>query len=209
MKPLLQAARPEAPAAHAGSRPPAVVLGLGVNGLSVARALASEGVEVHGVWSGGSEPGRYSRHCRTTAVAPVASEQDFVAWLVEHTGRLDRPVVLPTSDRFALWLARHRPRLAETCRLWTSSAEVVESLLRKDRFRASGEIFALDFNPRSLYGNSHILAAGVNLPHLAYRDLCGHDAMQLAQARRSRRDRHERREEVSPPREVGGAGPAA
>ena len=308
------------------------MLGLGVNGLSVARALASKGVEVHGVWSGGREPGRYSRHCRTTAVAPVDSEQDFVEWLSEHTGHLDRPVVLPTSDRFALWLARHRPRLAETCRLWTNGAEVVESLIRKDRFysivtsaslrspaflvapeeaelrpwcalhpgpylikpfhedalsnplgaknrvaptadellafsaepglagllvqrmlrggdgwhytvaglcersgrlralvtkrkliqyppdrgivahacipacdtaaeetvfldatkrllgavryhglfgcewlkeRASGEIFALDFNPRSLYGNSHILAAGVNLPYLAYRDLCG------------------------------------
>ncbi len=41
--------------------------------------------------------------------------------------------------------------------------------------RTSGEIFALDFNPRSVSGNSHLVAAGVNLAYLAYRDLCGED----------------------------------
>jgi predicted ATP-grasp superfamily ATP-dependent carboligase len=41
--------------------------------------------------------------------------------------------------------------------------------------RTSGDIFALDFNPRSVTGNSHLVAAGVNLADLAYRDLCGED----------------------------------
>jgi predicted ATP-grasp superfamily ATP-dependent carboligase len=41
--------------------------------------------------------------------------------------------------------------------------------------RTSGEIFALDFNPRSISGNSHLVAAGVNLAYLAYRDLCNED----------------------------------
>jgi predicted ATP-grasp superfamily ATP-dependent carboligase len=49
------------------------------------------------------------------------------------------------------------------------------------RERTSGEIFALDFNPRSGYGNSHLLAAGVNLAHLAYRDLCGDDLSGVAE----------------------------
>src|SRR4029453_4828206 len=45
--------------------------------------------------------------------------------------------------------------------------------------RTTGEIFALDFNPRSVYGNSHLLAAGVNLAYLAYRDLCGEDLSEV------------------------------
>jgi predicted ATP-grasp superfamily ATP-dependent carboligase len=320
--------------------PPAIVLGLGVNGLSVARALGVEGVEVHGVWTGAGEPGRFSRYCSATAMASVERGEDaFIEWLAAYASRLDRPVVLPTSDRFALWLARHRPRLDPICRMWRSSADLVESLLNKERFhsllaaasldappslaspsgtelsrwcadhpapylikpfhenalpnplgtknrvvgsaeellaysrradglrgllvqrmlrggdgwhfsvtglcdrsgalralvtrrklvqyppdrgigvhtrlpacdsageeavfldaaraflstiryhglfscewlkeRTTGEIFALDFNPRSVYGGSQLLAAGVNLPHLAYRDLCGEDLRQV------------------------------
>jgi predicted ATP-grasp superfamily ATP-dependent carboligase len=327
-------------------RPPAIVLGLGVNGLSVARALAAEGVDVHGVWTGSGEPGRFSRSCRAVAAGPIASgERSFIDWLARYATGLDRPVVLPTSDRFALWLARNRDRLDPVCRSWANGAGVLETLLSKDRFHAlltaaslrspptliepspaelrewcavhpgpylikpfhenalpnplgaknrvvptaealdgesarrgglrgllvqrmiqggdgwhytvaglcdrtgalrglvtkrkliqyppdsgivaraclpschgdeeevlldaaravlrtvpyhglfgcewvkdreSGEIFALDFNPRSLYGNSHILAAGVNLPYLAYRDLCAEDLADVPERPRVR-----------------------
>jgi predicted ATP-grasp superfamily ATP-dependent carboligase len=282
-----------------------------------------------------ANPGRFSRYCRATAAVSVAAnEADFVEWLAAYAGRLDRPVVLPTSDRFVLWLTRHRDRLDGICRLWRNTADLVESLLSKERFqsilttaslrsppsvaspsqselrawcadhsppylikpfhedalpnplgaknrvvssveemlayserhdlhgllvqrmlrggdgwhyivtglsdgrgqlrglvtrrkliqyppdrgsvaharlpacdsveeearcldaarallstiryhglfscewlreRTSGEIFALDFNPRSISGNSHLVAAGVNLAYLAYRDLCGED----------------------------------
>ena len=118
-------------------RPPAIVLGLGVNGLSVVRSLGVEGVEVHGVSTGPGEPGRFSRYCRAIAAAPVAAgEEPFIEWLAAYAGRLDCPVVLPTSDRFLLWLTRHRDRLDGICRLWRNDAGLIESLLSKERFQS-------------------------------------------------------------------------
>src|SRR5688572_6181099 len=130
------------------ARPPAIVLGLGVNGLSVARSLAAEGIEVHGVWSGPGEPGRFSRACRAVVSAPTAeSEGAFVAWLESYAAELDRPVVVPTSDRFVLWLSRHRERLDAVCRLWSTSASVIETLISKDRFHSLVERSSLRSPP--------------------------------------------------------------
>jgi predicted ATP-grasp superfamily ATP-dependent carboligase len=119
------------------ARPPAIVLGLGVNGLSVVRSLGVEGVDVHGVRTAPGEPGRFSRFCRSVVAAPAeAREEPFIEWLARYAATLDRPVVLPTSDRHALWLARNQKRLHPLCRSWATASDVLETLLSKDRFHS-------------------------------------------------------------------------
>lgn len=126
------------------TRPPAIVLGLGVNGLTVARCLAWEGVAVHGASFRQDDIGRWSRTCRTLDLSRAAGDEDAIAeWTVEYARRLgDRPVVFPTSDALALMVARHRDRLAESCRVTENGFRLLESIVRKDglaaRVKAAG-----------------------------------------------------------------------
>jgi predicted ATP-grasp superfamily ATP-dependent carboligase len=76
-----------------------------------------------------------------------ASEDVFADWLASYASSIDRPIVLPTSDRYVLWLARHRERLSGACRLWSTAGDVVEALVSKDRFHSLLESAALRSPP--------------------------------------------------------------
>ena len=41
--------------------------------------------------------------------------------------------------------------------------------------RESGQLYLVDFNARSARTTAHYVAGGLNLPYLAYRELCGDD----------------------------------
>jgi predicted ATP-grasp superfamily ATP-dependent carboligase/predicted phosphodiesterase len=114
-------------------RPPAVVLGLGANGLGVARALARMQVRVIGVFNDAGEVGRYSRHVRAVEFPDDQSEAEAylerLLGLGEQFG--DRPALIPSGDALVHLVSRHRAAVAERFRFHLPAHEVLHRLMDK------------------------------------------------------------------------------
>jgi predicted ATP-grasp superfamily ATP-dependent carboligase len=110
-----------------------VVLGLGVNGLGVVRALAQENVPVVGVYEQAGEIGRYSRHCRAVSFPDVERDPEgFFRELCALGKQLgDRPVLFPTSDRQLELVSREREPLGKLFRFRLAAHEVLDLLMDK------------------------------------------------------------------------------
>jgi predicted ATP-grasp superfamily ATP-dependent carboligase len=113
--------------------PRAVVLGLGVNGLAVVRALARRKITVVGAFEEADEIGRYSRHCRAVAFPVVERDPDgFLRELVALGRRLgNRPVLFATSDAQVELVSREREALGGLYRFLLPEPEVLDSLMDK------------------------------------------------------------------------------
>jgi predicted ATP-grasp superfamily ATP-dependent carboligase len=107
------------------------VLGLGINGLGVVRALGRAGVPVVGIWSGRDEPGRLSRYCRPVRISPErsAATLDFLLGALGPTS--DRPVLLPTTDADAAWINDEQHALDQHFRFHTVPRELFGRLASK------------------------------------------------------------------------------
>ena len=120
-------------------RPAAVVLGESLTALATVRALAGGQVQVFSASSGQSESTRYSRLCRTLK-RPMehGNSVDSVEWLTEFCGSLAQPpVVIPTSDADALWLARNEVALRPWCRYSNASFADMLRIVSKDGLYAA------------------------------------------------------------------------
>lgn len=122
---------------------PAIVWGLNVNGLAVARCLGRHGVAVIGVTDDPGAPETRSRYLRE--VWRVDSlEEDLPRVLRERWGGTKgdrrRPVLLPVVEGAVARLAEHHDELAALCRFAMPEPELVVELLDKQKFdrRARG-----------------------------------------------------------------------
>jgi predicted ATP-grasp superfamily ATP-dependent carboligase len=112
--------------------PSAFILGLAENGYGILRGLAREGVRAAGCHSEAGEFGRYSRYCETLRVPSVLDEEQFCRALIEWRGDAGgRPVLFPTSDRYASLLARNAERLAAHFRFHWVHADNMERIVDK------------------------------------------------------------------------------
>jgi len=82
----------------------AVVLGLGINGLGVVRALGRAGIPVLGVWTGQDEAGRLSRYSRPVRLTAERSGLALDDLLHALGGATDRPALFATCDADAAWI---------------------------------------------------------------------------------------------------------
>jgi predicted ATP-grasp superfamily ATP-dependent carboligase len=117
--------------APARRRTPAVVLGLGINGLGVVRALGRAGVPVIGVWSDRKEPGRRSRYCRAVRSAEHRSPQSLFTLLRALEPTADRPALFPTTDADAAWINEEQDALGLLFRFHTAPRDVFARLASK------------------------------------------------------------------------------
>jgi predicted ATP-grasp superfamily ATP-dependent carboligase len=117
-----------------GARPTAIVLSTTMTGLATVRALAHAGVEVHAFLFDPKDHLRYSRYARKVYLDARAEDEEWLAqFLVVYARTLGgRPVVLPTSDALALFLARYRDRLSTACRLSETSFDELSEIINKD-----------------------------------------------------------------------------
>jgi len=111
----------------------AFVLGMGVNGLGVARGLGEAGVRVTGVAVAGWAPEFFSRYCeRLVCASPDAEPERVLELLLAEGARLDRPaVLLPASDAFVRLMSRHRAELQRWFLFALPPPSVVEGLADK------------------------------------------------------------------------------
>jgi len=129
---------PGAPSGPLAERPVAVaILGSGRTALGVVQALGQAGIRSRVLDRRRGLAGR-SRFARFLRI-PGPSHGDPGPCL-QALGRVGpgRPVLLATTDEWALFMARHRDRLAEGAQLAAPPADSVELLLDKERFAREG-----------------------------------------------------------------------
>lgn len=110
----------------------AVVLGLGINGLGVVRALGRAGIRVIGVATSASEVGLFSRFGRAVRLEPASTPQQLRALLQVVRREAQAPVVIPTTDAFAQLVADHQAELAPHCRFLAPDAALLRRINTKD-----------------------------------------------------------------------------
>lgn len=119
--------------------PSAIVLSSGFTGLATIRGLARGGMAVYAATDGSSQATDLSRHCRPLRRPErLSDDASSTQWLIDFCRSLPtRPVVLPTSDHDALWLARHAPALRPLCAFSSSSREELLRIVSKDGLYAA------------------------------------------------------------------------
>lgn len=139
---------------HSGLRAPAVVVGLAIHGLAIARSLARRGIEVHCLAEASAPraPTEYTRYAKVHRRSGL-NTPDLVAVLAElaEARGSDQPMVLfPTSDRMAKHIALGWPDLERHYALsWAPCRDLVLQLQRKDELAAHCERHGLR-HPRSV-----------------------------------------------------------
>ena len=116
------------------SPPPAIVLCQNVTGLATVRALAQAGVEVHCFLLGENEVTRFSRYGKKVPLYGRHRDPQFLLpFLIDYCATLGRrPVVFPSSDRMALFLASHADRLRACCTFSSTAYDDLANLVSKD-----------------------------------------------------------------------------
>ena len=130
---------------NAKNHTPAVVLGLGINGLSIVRSLAKKGIKVWGVYSQDHELGRFSRYCTAIRFPPLTNGKDiFLQKLIENLGNSkEKPVLYSESDLYVMFMSLNRNILGKYFRFLLPERELLETMVSKDRsttFVASNNI---------------------------------------------------------------------
>ena len=97
----------------ANDGPPAFILGLGENGYGILRSLVRAGVAVTGFYGKPEEFGRHSKYGETHHLPPALDGEQVCRMLIEWGARAGgRPVLFPTSDHYAAFLAQNGDRLS-------------------------------------------------------------------------------------------------
>lgn len=119
-------------AAGSDPLPPAILLGGGVNALSIARSLGRMGVTVHALNEPTAEV-RHSRYCRwVPLVSSGDQERDWADFLLgPESEPLRGAVVLSASDAGIQVLLRHRAALQDKFLLDESNPDAQQRMLNK------------------------------------------------------------------------------
>jgi D-aspartate ligase len=112
--------------------PAAAVLGLGENGYGIVRSLARKGVRVTGFYSEPKEFGRFSRYGEVHRLPVSPTDEQICRGLMDWRLRWSQsPILLPTSDHHALFLARHSERLAGHFRFYAIDPNNLQRIVDK------------------------------------------------------------------------------
>lgn len=126
---------------HPKEAPPALVIGMSIHGLAVARALARRGVVVHCLAEQECppQPATYTRYGRIHVERGLNTDRlsSILLDLAVRVGHSQRIVLFPTSDRMVKCVAESWPALQDKFALsWSDSLDRVRELQRKDSLAA-------------------------------------------------------------------------
>ncbi len=117
-------------------QPVAIVIGLDINGLGVARSLSRRRVPVLALHDRSDSPYRLTRHARFRRVESL-SGRSLVKQIQQLSDRArERPVLFPTEERTVETLVRHHKDLASCCRYKLPDGQLLERLTSKSGFDA-------------------------------------------------------------------------
>lgn len=114
---------------------PAVVIGLGVNGLGTVRALGRRGVPAIAITNGSGEPAEHTRFARKIALPAISDPAALIECLVSLGKTLEaKSIVFPSGDLSLGYVSEHRAALEPFYHLPMPSHDVVDLILSKTRF---------------------------------------------------------------------------
>jgi len=107
-------------------------------GLGIVRSLGRLGVPVYSVDANRWEPAFSSRYCRGRFILDTAKRptEESIAFLLEIGKKLGgRPILIPTTDQGAIWVAEHAAILQERFRFPQVSVSLARTLCDKGRMQ--------------------------------------------------------------------------
>ena len=114
---------------------PALVIGLAIHGLAVARALARQGVNVHCLAEDASAPTAYTRYARVHVRRGLNTDAlpGLLAEVAREVGSREKIVLFPTSDRVVKGIANAWDTLSDRFAVsWAHCRGLILELQRKD-----------------------------------------------------------------------------
>ena len=120
-------------------------------GLGIVRSLGRLGVPVYSVDSDWWAPAFSSRYCRGRFVLSIESgpTEESIGRLLEIGEKVGgRPILIPTTDDAAIWVAEHADALQSGYNFPRQDASLVRILCDKGRMRLAREPL-----PRTTWGN--------------------------------------------------------
>ena len=125
-------------------------------GLGIVRSLGRLGVPVYSIDANRWEPAFTSRYCRGRFVLNTSKRpaEESIAFLLEIGKKLgNRPILIPTTDQGAMWVAEHAAGLQECFRFPHVDVSLARTLCDKGRMqelaRANGVATARAMVPQS------------------------------------------------------------
>jgi predicted ATP-grasp superfamily ATP-dependent carboligase len=144
----------------------AVVMGVHITGLAVARALGRRGIAVVGA-SDGHPVGVSSRYVRFVRAPSLHDEAAALDFYLALGRRLDGPIVLvPTGDPGVLFVSHHRETLAPRFLFHVPDADLLEAIASKRRLVAIARTHGLPLPPTILPESREELMAALDTVEL-------------------------------------------
>jgi predicted ATP-grasp superfamily ATP-dependent carboligase len=114
---------------------PAVVIGLGVNGLGTVRALGRRGVPAIVITNGSGDPPEHTRFAEKVALPAISDPAALIECLVEQGRKFaGKSILFPSGDLSLGYVSEHRSELEPYYHLPMPSHDVVDLILSKSRF---------------------------------------------------------------------------
>lgn len=134
----------------------AFVLSLFDTGLGAIRSLGRAGIPVLGFDSDPQMPGFKSRYCQSRLCpSPIYQPEELAAYLLaEANTQAEKPVLIPASDAYVLFLSRFRQQLEGSFLFILPPASVLEAMVNKRKqyelAKQFGTPIAQTFYPESM-----------------------------------------------------------
>ena len=119
-----------------GEIPPAIILGMDITGLAIARSLGKHHIPIIGVDSNEFKIGSLSKYCdRAICPDPGKSESGFIDSLLKLGKTLPaRGVLFPTNDEFVLSISKNRSVLDKYYVFSWPKGDIIETINDKLKF---------------------------------------------------------------------------
>ena len=112
-----------------------IVVGCGVTGYSVIRALANKNIHIIAITDHENDVAHLSRHVLEVVHIPRPDEdnEQFVALLTRNTHRWEGALILEASDSKAVTLSKNKEALSKYYRIATPDWEILKIFIQKEK----------------------------------------------------------------------------
>jgi D-aspartate ligase len=119
---------------------PAIVFNCGYNGLSILQELGSKGISCFAMDCKRSV-GTFTRFAKFKKCPdPLHHENEFIDFLYDFCkSQKIKPVLIPTNDKWAHAISKHKTRLQEVSLPCVADFDVISKLINKDEFYRIGQ----------------------------------------------------------------------
>ena len=133
-----------------------IVVGCGVPGIAVIRALANKGIHIIGLIYSEDPIAHVSKYISESVRVPhpeTACEQ-FIDFLVKKADEWQDALILETADHTAVCISEHKEKLAQYYRIVTPDWEILSKFIEKEKSynlaQESGVPYPISYTPESV-----------------------------------------------------------